>query len=82
MSEQYTYAVARIHAMEDALLSIQDLEKLLSCSDGKSALEALSEMGYDCADAKSADEVQHAERERLWRLISELVDDMSVFNVG
>ena len=81
MSEQYTYAVARIHAMEDALLSIQDLEKLLSCSDGKSALEALSEMGYDCADAKSADEVQHAERERLWRLISELVDDMSVFNV-
>lgn len=81
MAERYTYAVARIHAAENALLSAQDMEKLISCRDSERAVAALSEMGYDCSEAKSADEVISRERARLWKLLGELVGDMSAFNV-
>lgn len=81
MAEQYTYAVARIHAIESSLLTAQDLEQLISCRSMTEALNVLSDKGMDTNGAKGADEVVHRERAAMWKLISELVSDMSVFDV-
>ncbi len=81
MAERYTYAVARIHAAENTLLSMQDMEKLISCRDAEHAFSVLSEMGYDCAEAKSADDIISRERARLWELLGELAGDTSVFDI-
>ncbi len=81
MPEQYTYAVARIHTKESGMLSLQDMERLLATDSVTEALAMLSEKGYDAMGAESSDEVVSRERAKLWKLISELVADMSVFDI-
>lgn len=81
MSEQYTYAVARIHAKEQEMLSAQDMEQLLGCKGVTEAIAMLADKGYDCADIDNVDEITKRKREKMWKLISELVEDMSVFDI-
>lgn len=81
MAEQYIYAAARIHAMENALLSMQDIEQLLSLKSYNDCVNMLLEKGYDCGSAESVDEIIKNERIKLRKLISELTDDMSVFDI-
>ncbi|MBQ9757362.1 MAG: V-type ATPase subunit [Clostridia bacterium] len=81
MPEMYTYAVARLHASENNMLSNQDLERLLSSNNVHEALAILAEKGYDTMSTENADAVLEIERKKLWNLISELVDDISVFDI-
>ena len=81
MPEIYTYAVARLHASENNMLSNQDLERLLAATDIRETLAILSEKGYDTINAENADAVLENERKKLWKLIGELVDDISVFDI-
>ena len=43
---EYTYAVARIRALESSLFSGTDIERLLACSDEEQCLQLLSENGW------------------------------------
>ncbi len=81
MSEQYTYAVARIHANESSMLSTQDMERLMSSAGFNEALGVLAEKGYDTTDVGSSDEILARERKKTYKLISELVGDMSAFDI-
>jgi len=81
MPEMYTYAVSRIHAKENNMLSLQDLERILGSNDMHEALAYLSEKGYDSLGAENTQEIIRREREKMWKLVSELVDDISVFDV-
>ena len=81
MPQQYTYAVARIHTKENSMLSIQDMERLLAASDMAEAMAFLSEKGFAVSDSGLIDEIISQERAKMWKLISELVDDLSVFDI-
>lgn len=81
MPELYTYAVARIHTKEMTMLSLQDMERLLATDSMAEAMAMLSEKGYDAIGAESSDELVSREQRKLWKLISELVADMSVFDI-
>ncbi len=82
MEEQYTYAVARIRAKELTLLNKQDLEQLLSAKDYDDALRTLSDKGFgDGEHFANTEELLSYETQKTWKLIAELVKDMSVFDV-
>lgn len=46
MSEDYIYAVTRVHARETGLLGKNDLERLLACPDEKACLQVLQDKGW------------------------------------
>ena len=82
MAEQYTYAVARIRAKETSLLSMQDLEQVLSAKTEKEAALILADKGFDGNGSYSTPErLLSEETEKTKKLIAELVPDMSVFDV-
>lgn len=81
MPRQYTYAVARIHTKENSMLSIQDMERLLGAADMTEAMAFLGEKGFAIPETGLVDEVISRERAKMWKLISELVDDLSVFDI-
>ena len=43
MAEEYTYAVARIRALENGLLTDSFIDQLISCQDEKQCLHLLEE---------------------------------------
>lgn len=82
MAELYTYAVARIRAKEPSLLSKQDMDQMLSCKDSGEVIRILTDKGFgDGINFDTVDELLLYETEKTWKLIGELVDDMSVFDV-
>ncbi len=81
MAEQYTYAVARIHAKEVSLLNGQDLEQLLGCKSADEVTACLADKGFDCGSGDTADDIVGREREKTLKLISEVVGDMSDFDI-
>ncbi|MBQ7960544.1 MAG: V-type ATPase subunit [Clostridia bacterium] len=81
MPDKYTYAVARIHTKENSMLSLQELERLLATDGIPEAFAFLSEKGYDTLNAESCDEIIRRERAKMWKLVSELVPDLSVFDI-
>jgi V/A-type H+/Na+-transporting ATPase subunit C len=76
----YIYAVARIRSKELSLLSGQFISQLMAAKSYDDCLKLLAERGWGNG-VKSADEMLELERERTWKLIGDLVDDMSAFNV-
>ena len=46
MSEQYTYAVARIRALEVSLFSDSTIDQLIACQSYDQALQFLEEKGW------------------------------------
>lgn len=79
---QYTYAVARIRAMEVSLFSKAVIDQLLACKDEKQCIQLLQEKGWGNADTSAdAEAILTCEREKTWKTVRELVDDMSVFDV-
>lgn len=82
MSEEYTYAVARIRTKEMKLLTKSDLNALLSARDYDECMRLLYDHGWgEEGKTLSAPALLKAEQEKTWSLMRELVDDMSVFNV-
>ena len=50
---KYTYAVARIRALEVSLFSSSTIEQLIACKDHESCLRFLTEHGWGGVDAVS-----------------------------
>jgi len=79
---QYTYAVARIRALEISLFSSSTIEQLIACKDHESALRFLAERGWGGNDVPlDEDAILTREREKIWETIGEMHVDMSVFDV-
>lgn len=79
---KYTYAVARIRALEVSLLTNAVIEQLLACKSAEQALQLLVEKGWGdlTAGTLDADEVLNKEEEKMWQTIREVAPDMrSVF---
>lgn len=79
---KYTYAVARIRALEVPLFSASTLDQLMACHNETACLQFLAEKGWGDSDTPlNADAVLSREGEKIWETIRELRVDMSVFDV-
>lgn len=68
------FAVARIRAKENTLLSDQALNNLMSCKTYGESIQFLLDRGWGPTANNTAEELLTLERERLWELIGELCD--------
>ena len=79
---EYTYAVARIRALENSLISDADIERLLSCPDENQCLQLLTEKGWgDGSGSMDVPAILKMEEEKTWEVIKEVAPDMTVFDV-
>lgn len=79
---KYTYAVARIRALETSLLSDGDVEQLLACGTADQALQFITDKGWgDPASSADMDAVLKREEEKTWEVIRDVAPDISVFDV-
>lgn len=79
---EYTYAVARIRALEASLINSTVIEQLLACSNEEQCLQILSEKGWgDNETEKDAAAMLKLEEEKAWKVIAEVAPDMAVFDV-
>ena len=79
---KYTYAVARIRALEVSLFSSSTIEQLIACKDHESCLRFLTEHGWGGVDVPlNADAILTREQEKIWETIREMQVDMDVFDV-
>ena len=81
VSQDFTYAVSRIRMKETKLLTRKDIDRLIAQQDYPSVITALAEFGYNCEKTKDSSDILTEELEKLWSLMAELVEDMSVFDV-
>lgn len=83
MSKQdYTYAVARIRALENSLLNQEDINQLLSCPTEDNTVELLMSKGWgDGHEAKDGETILVYELDKTWDTVREMVKDMSVLDV-
>lgn len=82
MAEDYTYAVARIRALENGLLTSAAIEQLISCQDHASCLAFLEEKGWGSADTSGdQDALLSREEEKIWEVVKDLHIDMKRFDV-
>ena len=79
---KYTYAVARLRALETHLFSSAVLEQLMACQNEESCLAFLEEKGWgDPNEKQDADHMLARETEKIWETIESMHVDMSVFDV-
>lgn len=81
MADNYVYAVARIRSKELSLLSGAFLEQLTAAKSYDECIQLLNEKGWGGDGIHNTEELLAGEREKTWGLISELVEDQSVFDV-
>lgn len=77
---QFLYAVARIRSKELSLLDKSDIEQLMNCRTEKECLGMLIDKGWGKSGDENTEQILSIEREKIWDLMKELVDDLSVFN--
>lgn len=79
---KYTYAVARIRALEVSLFSDAVIEQLLACKTAEQAFQFVLEKGWgDISAGSDVDAVLKREEEKAWEVIRDVAPDMSVFDV-
>ena len=79
---EYTYAVARIRALEASLLTDAVIEQMIHCGDTGQCLQLLEEKGWgDESGSGSIEEMLKREEEKTWEVIREVAPDFSVFDV-
>ena len=85
MSENlnYTYAVARIRALESYLFTSATIEQLMACKNQEACMQVLAEKGWGDMDTSSDDPeaVLKAEETKAWDVMRQLNVDDSVFDV-
>lgn len=82
MSEDYTYAVARIRALEVSLFSNSTVEQLIACQDYGQCIQFLLDKGWGDNDtASNAEAILTREEEKIWEIVKELSIDMEKFEV-
>lgn len=70
MSEQYTYAVARIRALEVSLFSDSTIDQLIACQNYDQALQFLEEKGWgDAESSGDAEKILTREEEKTWEVV-------------
>ena len=80
---KYTYAVARIRALEVSLFSDAFIEQLLACRNADQVLQSVIEKGWGGMDAgNDAEAVLKCEEEKAWAVIRDVAPDMRVLNMG
>ncbi|MBQ2687582.1 MAG: V-type ATPase subunit [Clostridia bacterium] len=79
-TQDFTYAVSRIRMKETKLFSRKEIDRLISQKDYQSVLRTLYELGFG-GETNSNEDVLTAEQNKLWQLMAELTDDMSVFDI-
>lgn len=78
----FTYAVARIRALEVSLFSEATIDQLIACPTEQNCLQFLAEKGWGDADTPmEADAILNRETQKTWETIREMHIDMSVFDV-
>lgn len=79
---KYTYAVARIRALEPALFTASVIEQLMACGTEQQCLQLLQEKGWGDADTPlEAEKILGREQEKTWETIRDLGVDLTVFDV-
>lgn len=82
MIEQYTYAVARIRALEVALFTNSTIDQLIACADYAQCIQFLEEKGWGDGDTPAvAESILTREEEKIWEVVKELSVDMEKFDV-
>ena len=82
MSEQYTYAVARIRALEVSLFSDSTIDQLIACQSYEQALQFLEEKGWgDTESSGDAEKILTREEEKTWEVVKDLSIGMEHFDV-
>ena len=78
----FTFAVARIRALEVSLLNATVIEQLIACPTEENCLQVLAEKGWGDSDTPlEADAMLNRETEKTWNTMREMGIDMSVFDV-
>lgn len=72
--DQMPYAVARIRARENTLLTSQDLNNLMAAGSYGECIQYLLDRGWGPTDHNTPEELIPLERERLWKLMDELLN--------
>lgn len=79
---EYTYAVARVRALETSLLTDSVIDQLVNCKTPEQCLQILEEKGWGSNDANiDAEEMLKREEEKAWEVICDVAPDLSVFDV-
>lgn len=82
MREEYTYAVARIRAMEVNLFSKEVVDQLIACQTYEQCLQLLEEKGWgDGALQKDMEGILAREEEKIWDVVRELGIPLERFDV-
>ncbi len=79
---EYTYAVARIRALETALLTDSVIDQLVNCQTYEQCIQLLEEKGWGTPDGKGdAEMMLKQQEEKAWEVIRDVAPDLSVFDV-
>lgn len=82
MREQYTYAVARIRALEVSLFSNSTIDQLIACQNYEQCLQFLEEKGWGSSETSGdAEAILTREEEKIWEVVKELSIGMEHFAV-
>ena len=82
MSEEYTYAVARVRALEASLLTDAVIDQLLACKDERQCLQLLEEKGWGSHETTGdISGILKQEEEKTWAVIRDVAPDLSLFDV-
>lgn len=82
MSEDYTYAVARIRALEVSLFSNSTIDQLIACQDYGQCIQFLTDKGWGSSDtAAEAEAILTKEEEKIWQIVKELSIELEKFEV-
>lgn len=82
MSEKYTYAVARIRALEVSLFSNAVIDQLIACQSYEQCLQFLAERGWGDTDTSvDGEKMLKREEEKIWQTVRELSIDKKKFEV-
>lgn len=79
--KQYIYAVARIRSKELQLLDDQFINQLMAAPGYNECLKLLLDKGWAKEGITELEQMLKHEQEETWDFISDLVEDMSVFDV-
>ena len=79
---EYTYAVARIRALELGLLSDADIDQLIASPSEEACMQLLSEKGWGTGiDKVNPDEMLKAETDKIWKVVRELKIDPGIYRI-
>lgn len=82
MAEDYTYAVARIRALETSLFTSGTIDQLIACQDYEQCVHFLEEKGWgDAETAGDGEAILSREEEKIWEVVRDLHIDMKHFDV-